>query len=259
MDKYLKISIITPSYNQDGFIKQTIDSVLRQRYPNLEYLIIDGGSTDNTIEILKGYDRQIRWVSEKDNGQSDAINKGMKMATGDILAYLNSDDVYLDQSLFAVNDFFQKNQSIKWAYGQCGIINENNQEIRKLITSYKNFWMRKYSYNKLLSINFINQPATFWRREIMEEFGLFNEKEHLVMDYEYWLRIGQKFPAGFISQYLADFRMHSQSKSFQRFKKQFQDELRVAKKYSAHRWPIICHYLNYASILVGYKILQKLS
>ncbi len=259
MDKYLKISIITPSYNQDGFIRQTINSVLRQGYPNLEYLVIDGGSIDSTVEVLKSYGTAIRWVSEKDRGQSDAINKGLKMATGDILAYLNSDDVYLDQSLFAVNDFFQKHQNIKWAYGRCRIINENNQEIRKLITVYKNFWMREYSYNKLLSINFINQPATFWRREITKELGFFNENEHLVMDYEYWLRIGKKYQAGFIDECLAGFRMHTQSKSSQNFVKQFHDELRIAKKYSVRQWPIICHYLNYASILIGYKVLQRFS
>lgn len=259
MDKYLKISIITPSFNQGGFIRQTIESILQQNYPNLEYLAIDGGSTDNTLEILKSYGQQIKWISEKDNGQSDAINKGMKMATGDIVAYLNSDDVYFNKSLFAVNNFFQKNQNIKWAYGRCKIINEKNQEIRKLITAYKNFWMRKYSYNKLLSINFINQPATFWRREIIKEFGLFNEKEHLVMDYEYWLRIGQKYPAGFINEYLAGFRIHIQSKSNQNFVKQFHDELRVAKNYSNRQWPIFLHTLNFASILIGYKILQKFS
>lgn len=259
MDKYLKISIITPSFNQDGFIRQTIDSILQQKYPNLEYLVIDGGSTDNTVEILKSYGQQIKWTSEKDNGQSDAINNGMKMATGDILAYLNSDDVYVGESLFAVNDFFQKHPNFKWAYGQCRIINERNEEMRKFITAYKNFWMRKYSYNKLLSINFINQPATFWRREIIEEFGLFNENEHLVMDYEYWLRIGRKYSAGFINKYLADFRMHTQSKSSQNFVKQFHDELRVAKKYATRKWPVSLHYLNYLSILAGYKILQKFS
>lgn len=259
MDKYLKISIITPSYNQGGFIKQTIESIFRQNYPNLEYLVIDGGSTDDTVEILKNYGQRIKWISEKDNGQSNAINKGLKMATGNILAYLNSDDIYVGKSLFAVNDFFQKNQNFKWAYGRCKIINEKNQEIRKIITAYKNFWMRKYSYNKLLSINFINQPATFWRREMMDEFGLFNENEHLVMDYEYWLRIGRKYSAGFINEYLAGFRMHTQSKSNQNFVKQFHDELRVAKKYSASQWPIFLHNLNFASILMGYKILQRLS
>jgi glycosyltransferase involved in cell wall biosynthesis len=257
MKKYLKISIITPSFNQSNFIKQTIDSILQQNYPNLEYIVMDGGSTDNTVEILKSYDHQIIWKSEKDRGQSEAINKGLKMATGEILAYINSDDLYIDNCLFKVNDFFLKNLNIKWAYGRCRIIDENNREIRKLITAYKNFWMNKYSYSKLLSLNFINQPSTFWRREIKEELGLFNEDEHLVMDYEYWLRIGRKYPAGFIRDYLADFRMYSHSKGFQFFKKQFHDELRVAKKYSSNQGPIFFHYLNYLSIIMGYKILQK--
>lgn len=257
MEKYLKISIVTPSYNQGHFIKQTIDSVLGQNYPNLEYIVIDGGSTDQTVDILKNYGQKIKWVSEKDRGQSDAINKGLKMATGEILAYLNSDDLYLKNCLFRVNNFFQINPGSKWAYGRCRIIDEKNQEIRKIITAYKNFWMNRYSYKKLLCINFINQPAAFWRREIRDEFGLFNEGEHLVMDYEYWLRIGRKYPAGFIKYYLADFRMYSHSKGFQFFKKQFRDELRVAKKFSNWRGPIFFHYLNYFSIVMGYKILQK--
>lgn len=257
MSQYLKVSIITPSFNQGSFIKQTIDSILNQNYPNLEYIVMDGESRDGTVDILKSYGNRIIWKSEKDKGQSDAINKGIAMATGEILAYLNSDDLYTSNCLFKVNEFFLNNPGVRWAYGKCRIIDEHNREVRKLITAYKNFWMRRYSYNKLLSINFINQPATFWRREIMEEFGLFNKNEHLVMDYEYWLRIGQKYPAGFIRHYLAEFRMYSQSKGFQLFKKQFHDELRVAKNYSPHPWPIFFHYLNYLSVIAGYKILQK--
>ena len=105
----MKISVITPSYNQAQFIERTILSVLNQNYPNLEYIIMDGGSTDNTVEILKKYSDKIIWKSEKDNGQSGAINKGLKMATGDIVTYLNSDDIYELGTFEKIAEFFQKN------------------------------------------------------------------------------------------------------------------------------------------------------
>lgn len=255
-NQFLKISIITPSFNQGHFIKQTIDSILNQGYPELEYIVMDGGSTDATVDILKSYGDKIYWRSEKDAGQSDAINKGLKIATGDILAYLNSDDLYTNNCLFEVNKFFLKNREINWAYGKCRIIDEHNHEVRKSITAYKNLLMRRYSYNKLLSVNFINQPATFWRKKVRNTFGFFNTDEHLVMDYEYWLRIGKKCRAGFINTYLADFRIYSQSKSFKNYKKQFIDELRVARAHTDNKLAILLHYLNYISIITGYNFLQ---
>ena len=121
----MKISIITPSYNQAAFIERTILSVLNQNYFDLEYIIMDGGSTDGTTEILKKYSDKIIWKSEKDSGQSDALNKGLKIATGYIVAYLNSDDTYELGTLKKIAEFFQNNLGKKWVYGKCKIINEN--------------------------------------------------------------------------------------------------------------------------------------
>ncbi|HBO16899.1 MAG: Glycosyl transferase family 2 [Candidatus Moranbacteria bacterium GW2011_GWE2_35_2-] len=252
-----KISIITPSYNQAEFIERTILSVLKQDYPNLEYIIMDGGSTDGTIEILKKYSDRVIWKSEKDNGQSDAINKGLEMATGEIVAYLNSDDTYEPEAFKKVTEFFQKNPDKLWAYGKCKIVNENDQEIRKPITTYKNLLLKKFSYPKLLSENFISQPATFWKREIHAERGFFDENEHLCMDYEFWLRIGQKYPAGVINNYLANFRYYPNSKSGSVNKKQFQDELRLAKKYGK-KYPasLFLHKFNYYKITMIYRLLS---
>ena len=251
----MKISIITPSYNQAEFIERTIQSVLSQNYPDLEYIVMDGGSTDGTIEILQKYSAKIIWKSEKDNGQSDAINKGLRMVTGDIVAYLNSDDTYESGTFKKIVEFFQSNPDKKWVTGKCRIIDENDKEIRKLITFYKNLFLKKYSYAKLLSENFISQPATFWRRELFFEIGYFNEEEHFCMDYEYWLRIGQKYPAGIINEYLANFRYHITSKSGGVNKKQFQDELRIAKKFSKRKnLPMTLHKINYYKITLLYQL-----
>ncbi len=253
----MKISIITPTYNQASFIERTILSVLNQNYPDLEYIIMDGGSTDGTIKILKKYSDKLIWRSEKDRGQSDAINKGLQIATGEIVAYLNSDDTYQSEALKKVADFFQNNPQKKWVYGKCKIINEADKEIRKPITLYKNLLLKKYTYSKLLAENFISQPTVFWKKTLNTELGLFNEKEHFCMDYEFWLRIGEKYPAGVIDDYLANFRYHQNSKSGSVNKKQFQDELRLARKFGAnHPLSIFLHKINYHKIVFIYQLLS---
>ena len=252
----MKITIITPTYNQAPFIERTIQSILNQNYTALEYIIMDGGSTDGTIDILKKYSDRIVWKSEKDKGQSDAINKGLRIATGEIVAFLNSDDTYEPETLTKVSRFFSKNPDIKWVYGKCKIIDINDKEIRWPITLYKNFLLKKYKYSRLLAENFVSQPATFWKKEVHNEIGYFNENEHYCMDYEFWLRLGARYPAGVIDSYLANFRFYTSSKSGGVNSKQFKDELRIAKKYSnGLRIPILLHNLNYYKIIWIYKIL----
>jgi len=256
MKQYPKVTIVTPSYNQAHFIQRTIDSILGQEYPNLEYIVMDGGSKDGTVEILKSYGKQIIWKSEKDGGQSEAINKGLRMATGEIVAFLNSDDTYEPGAIERVVKFFEANPSKKWVYGKCRIVDENDREIRRPITWYKNIKLKKYTFRKLLAENFISQPATFWKHELLDEIGYINEDEHYTMDYEYWLRIGQKYPAGVINAYLADFRMYSTSKSGSLANPQFKDELRMAKDFSGGaRLPIFLHKINYYKITWIYKLM----
>lgn len=266
-----KISIITASWNQGEYIERTIKSIVTQTGDfELEYIIIDGLSTDNSVEIIKKYEKLFQakkfpnlvkyyWVSEKDHGQTDAINKGLKMATGDIVAFLNSDDAYSEGALDQVINFFQKNSQIKWLYGKCQIINEQDQEILTSITKVKNFLLRNYSYFKLLTINFISQPATFWRKEVMAELGYLDPKQFFVMDYEYWLRLGKKYPAGVINQYLANFRRYSESKSGSGYRRQFWHEWLVAAKYAWKKWygilTMILHCLTYILIVGGYTLL----
>lgn len=256
-----KISIITPSYNQGDYIEETIKSVLTQKGDfELEYIIMDGGSTDSTLEILKKYNKDIIWHSEKDRGQTHAINKGLKKATGDIVAYLNSDDLYEEGALEKVVQFFKTHPETKWAFGKCKIINEEGTEIRKWITTYKNFFLKRYSYRHLLTENCISQPATFWTKEVTEELGDLDESQHLVMDYEYWLRIGKTHPPAFINAHLANFRWYQNSKSGSRFNDQFKQEYEVAKKYAdGKKLPLLLHKINYWKITIVYRLLQWLS
>lgn len=259
MQKPPKISIITPSFNQGKFIERTILSILNQNYPNLEYIVVDGGSKDETITILKKYEKRLRWISEKDKGQSDAINKGIRMSSGDIVAYLNSDDLYEKGALKKVSDYFTAQPSAMWVTGRCRIIDEHDREKRGFISDYKNFLLSRYNYNILLVTNFIAQPATFLNRKAIDEFGYFDINHHRVMDYDYWLRIGRKYRPGIINEDLAAFRVYSESKTSSAFKTTFQQELAVCRQYSGSHLINGLHYLNYLGICTAYTVLDNIS
>lgn len=166
MEMHPKISIITPSLNQGDFIEQTILSVLSQDYPNLEYLIVDGGSLDATLDVLAKYSGKVTWISEADKGQTEAINKGLRRATGSIVSYLNADDLLLPGTLKRVEQAFINHPQTYWVTGKCRIVDEENNEIRRPITVYKNILLGLHSFSSLLMTNYISQPATFWRREV---------------------------------------------------------------------------------------------
>lgn len=217
---YPKISIITPSYNQGNFIEETIRSILLQNYPNLEYIIIDGGSTDNTIQIIKKYESFLTyWISESDGGQAHAINKGLEKATGDILAYINSDDYYLPDTLFKVACFFQSHPETDLFHGKCRYVDSEGSRIGEQLSNIKKFeeiidlwdvWWKKRQFV---------QPEVFWSRQIAEKVGTFNQDLHYAMDYDYWCRI---LKAGGIinssEKELACFRITDTQKSNQSLK-----------------------------------------
>jgi len=238
-----KISIITPSYNQSRFIQQTIDSVLNQGYPNLEYIIIDGGSTDNTLEILQSYGNSIKWVSEPDQGQADAINKGAQMATGEIMAFINSDDFYLPGTLITVADAFA-NHRCDWLIGNYLIVNQHNANIQRYIITYKNI-LRIFSSYFLLSLtNFIPQPSTFWRMDLYREVGPLDISLKFALDYDLWMRFWQISPPFKLSKTLAAFRLHNTSKSGSQFIVQFDEELSVLQRHNHNPLVYFVHKLS---------------
>jgi glycosyltransferase involved in cell wall biosynthesis len=235
-----KISIVTPSYNQGQFIEQTIKSVLDQNYPNLEYIIIDGGSTDNTIEIIKKYEKYLTyWISEKDNGQTNAINKGIIKSTGDIVAYICSDDYYEKSTFRIIADYFINNTNTEMVYGGCTFVDSKSKIMR-----YKK--VTKYNKNKLLIKNIIWQPTVFMRRKVIDKCGLFDENMDLAMDYEYWLRLLKfKIKTIGLNTNLAYYRWHENSKTINAEKKHLKEAFEIQKKYgggSLYSWYLHNYY-----------------
>ena len=252
-----RLTLITPSYNQQAYIEHTIRSVLSQDYPNLEYLVVDGGSTDSTLEILKRYRDKLTFNSEADRGQTHAINKGLLRATGDIVGYLNSDDVLEPGALHIVGEFFRAHPQAGWVTGYCRIIDAQNRPVRQPIGAYKNFWLRTCSRSVLAVLNYISQPATFWRRGALPDGGFLDENCHYAMDYDLWLRLSQRYPLALIRQTLANFRVHPQSKGGTSAAAQFAEDLLVARRHVPSGTLVKLHALHNALILAVYHWLQR--
>jgi len=206
---YPKISIITPSFNQGEFLEETILSVIGQNYPNLEYIIIDGGSTDNSVDVIKKYEKHLTyWVSEKDNGQSDAINKGFDIATGDILGWLNSDDMYMPNVLNYIVSILQPSEN-KICLGQCIHMNTTNGRLNTYgsdILSFKNA--------DLTILDYVIQPSTFWTKLVWESVGKLNVNQHFGFDWEWFLRANQMdMQFLFVNKPLSIYRIHENHKT----------------------------------------------
>jgi glycosyltransferase involved in cell wall biosynthesis len=258
MDTLPRMTIVTPSYNQGEFIEQTIESVLSQGYPDLEYMVMDGGSDDGTLDVLRRYDGRLSWISEPDRGQSHAINKGLQRATGDVVAFLNSDDLYEPGALLQVGQFFAGHPEAAWLTGRCRIIDQNGREIRKWMTFIKNFWLHLQSYTVLQVLNYVSQPATFWRREVMEKVGFFDESLGYALDYDYSLRVGRLYRLWVLDSYLASFRIHPASKAGASANAQFDVDLEIARTHVASPILIGLHRLSNAIVVLLYKSVMAL-
>ena len=224
-NQHPKISIVTPSYNQGQFIEDAIQSVLNQNYPNLEHIIVDSGSTDGTVEILKKYPH-LRWISEPDNGQTDAINKGFHMARGDVVAWLNADDYYLPGTFEKVLYFCEKYPEVDIVYGDCCFVDFNGKFLRRKLEPAFDLGMLVY-YGC-----YIPSTATFFRRSIIDEGILLDTEYHNCMDMEYFVRLGSQGKRFFhISGCLACFRWHEGNISLLHVERRRKERLQVQKKY----------------------------
>jgi glycosyltransferase involved in cell wall biosynthesis len=202
------VSVVTPSFNQGAFIAETIESVLGQEGARIEYLVVDGGSTDATLEVLRGYGDRVRWISEPDQGQADAINKGWRQTSGEIIAWLNADDVYLPGAVRQVVEVFASRPQVDAVYGDCDYVDAAGRRLEPYPT-------RPYDYLALVreARNYIPQPATFLRRTVLESVGFLDESLHYAMDFDYWLRLGLRHVFNYLPVRLALTRLHSGAKS----------------------------------------------
>ena len=224
------ISIVVPSYNQGKFIRATIDSILSQDLDGVEVLVMDGGSKDGTVEILRTYGDTIQWVSEKDRGQSHAINKGFKRAKSDILGYVNSDDTCQPGALAAALEAFRQHPEADFVYGDFNYIDAAGCLLAHCRTINFDYDILRYDHN------FICQPASFWRRSVIKRIGPIAEELYYLMDYEYYLRAaaaGMRFYH--LRQTLANLRLHKECKTVS-------GNFEAQRKYLAVRSAILAPY-----------------
>ncbi len=204
-----KISIVTPSYNQERFLEKTILSVLNQSYPNLEYIIIDGGSTDGSVEIIQKYEKYLSyWVSEKDQGQVYALNKGFSRATGDIIGWQNSDDIYMPFAFRQTAELFLKHSDVDIVFGNTIFIDENETPIGEL--RFTPFSLLTHFYEGMS----ITNQSSFWTRDVFSRIGMLDTRFQFSMDYEFFLRAAKNnMKFRLFHTYFGAFRVHLSAKS----------------------------------------------
>lgn len=219
----MNITIVTPSFNQGRFIEQTIRSVADQGLDNVEHIVMDGGSTDETVSILKRYPRLL-WSSQKDGGQGSAINLGFRKAQGDILAWINSDDYYEQGALRAVSGYFEQHPECMVLYGRITYVDRDGNPLFTLRGDDLNY------DNLVASPDLVRQPSTFWRREALEAVGMIDESFHLVMDFDLFLRMARRFRFHYIDVNLSYFRTYDENKTNTFRRRQVTELLRVFRK-----------------------------
>lgn len=217
----MDISIITPSYNQSGFLAETIESVISQEGDfSLDYIVVDGGSKDRSVEIIKHYEKLLadkswkircrdiryRWISEKDQGQTDAIMKGFRLAECEILAWLNSDDIYLPGALNQVMEHFDSHSTSSIVYGKTHFTDEEGQVIGKYPTM-------PFDEKIFPAFNFVCQPSVFFKKSAMEDVGGLDINLNYVMDYDFWIRLSKKYSFFYIDEFFSTYRLHENSKT----------------------------------------------
>ena len=258
----MRIWVVTPSLDQADYLPLTVESVLSQAGPfDLRHIVVDGGSTDGTVDLLRSTaDPRLTWTSEPDAGQSDAVNKGLARVdmagSGDVVGWLNSDDLYLPGALATVAEVFA-DPAVRWAVGRYRVVDRAGVQIRRPIVRYKERSLRRYSYRRLLRENFIAQPAVFWRASFGRSIGPLDVGLQMAMDYDLWLRMGRVTAPALVDRELAAFRVHPASKTGRIDRGQFDEGYRVARRHAGrHRADLLVHRLNVEKIVWAYRLLQ---
>lgn len=242
------ISIVIPSYNKVKYIKKTLDSIVNQNYKNFEVIIQDGGSNDGTLDIIKKYAKKysslIRYESKKDGGQLDAINTGLKKAKGDIVTFINADDVYNDGVFESVVAHYTENPNALWFAGKGIVIDENNNEIAKLATLYKSFLFNLNSIYNLQITNYLMQPSVFLTRKAIKKYGVFTGTKFAVMEYDMWLKIGSNQMPVVINKILTKFRLEKDTKTSNNANTLLEEDEKIVKKYTNNKLILLLHSFN---------------
>jgi glycosyltransferase involved in cell wall biosynthesis len=251
-----RITIVTPCLNAAGTLEECLASVRDQGYPDLEHVVVDGGSTDGTLDVLHAAGG-VRFISEPDEGRPDAANKGVRMATGEVIGFLNADDRYEPGALAAVGEAFERDPNAMWVTGYCRIIDGSGEEIREPITRYKNFLLRRFSFPLYLTQNFVADPATFVRRAALDEVGPLDNRYRISHDYDLWLRVARRWPPVVLERYLSNFRMVEGTLSMAGFERQFREHEEVARlRGDGHRLPVLANAAMSRLIPAVYKLMR---
>lgn len=226
------VSIVTPSLNMASFLEETIESVLSQDYPRIEYLVLDGGSSDGTVDILKRYEPRLRYVSAPDSGQADAINRGFQQTSGEIFAFLNADDLYLPGAVSAAVQAFAAYPVAGVVYGDAWYIGEDGRRIRP-------YPVERFDPDNLRRRCFICQPAAFFRREAFAAGGMLDSRLRFALDYDLWIRMSRRFPMVKIDALLAASRLHGGSKTLGEMRQAMGETIEVLRHhfgYVPYNW-----------------------
>jgi GT2 family glycosyltransferase len=252
-----RISVVTPALNARSTIERALRSVAEQDHPDVEHVVVDGGSTDGTVELLREAPG-VRFVSEPDRGLSDAMNKGVAMATGDVVGWLNADDFYLPGALAEAARGLEEHPDAEWLTGLCLIVDEHDREIRRAIAAYKRALLRHYSLPSLLVQNFVASPATFVRTEVLRELGGFDERFRYSMDYDVWLKLARRGDPVIVDRPLTAFRMAEGSLSMSGFERQFDEHLQNAREHGdGHRLAVTGNALMSRVIVTTYRVMRQ--
>ena len=250
-----RLSIVTPVFNPGSYLERCLDSVAALRLDH-EHVVVDGGSTDGTVEILERAEG-VRWISEPDEGLSDAMNKGVAMATGDLIGWLNADDTYLPGALRTVGHALAGRPDAAWVAGRCIIVDGEDREIRRAISAYKAALLRRYSFPLLLTQNFVMCPATFVRRDVWQEVGGLDTRYRVSMDYDLFLKVARRHEPLLIHEDLAAFRMVEGTLSVSSFERQFAEHHEQARIHGAgHPVAVGVNRAMSAAIALTYRLMR---